>query len=504
MYCVKCGEKIEDGELFCGACGSPVDNMSAGENKSAEQSMSAGDAKKVGKKSLGKWITFVIIVVVLLSVSALCMVIFSKRLSATTMRLSRFEGSITLTGKGGRELELHEDRRLLNGDIIDTGKESKAWVLLDEDRMVTIMERSSAEFYQSGKDLKLHLLDGSLFFNIERSLEEDESFNIETSTMIIGIRGTSGYADADEKGNSVLYLTSGKVELTGMDSDSGDEEKLRLSAGQKATIIVDDGVEILIEEITESDLPTDLVLEICADDDLLDEVTDETGWNEGVLKDLEEKYLQGEEPEGVTDLPADGISDITEDDMDNGDPASSDADPEEVSIVGTWKARNSAWPDIVFFKGGRGYLRYAPNSVEGFSYVKNGSSWTIYPDNSQSTYNCFFDTDGLYVTGWQYYDRLSDDDYYGEYLTLTEGPLPEDIIGEWYDPGSHISFYFNADGTVTGGFENGTWSIVDGNVIISQDYLRYKDGKIQRGGYPAGNYSGPLEDGYVWWDLERA
>jgi hypothetical protein len=700
MFCTKCGREIEDGELFCGACGTPVD---AAEEQNTEPAAGEGESRGAetaphsDRKTPKKVITVVIVAAVILVIAGVFAAVYFSRFSATTMRLSRYDGKVTLTDKNGRDQDLREDRRLASGDVLDTGKESKVWVLLDEDRMVTIMERSSAEFYQSGKNLRLHLSEGSLFFNIERSLEDDETFNIETSTMVVGIRGTSGYVTTDEDGKEVLYLTSGKVEITGKNPESGEEESVKLSAGQKAVIILDDDdVEIRKEDITVWDLPEDAVLEICADDDLLDAVISATGWDEDDLKALEEMYLQGEDPEGVTDGAGIDLSNITEDDIlgkwyweSNGDPAfeffvsgtgnsfmrviaiddensftdspilywlddgcinytvnyltsvfrldyciledgslglmqgdnlivseeylsshpvmttvdayadivgswapdlgiagsvtgfqfNSDntgylhavgdedqytysfewgwgeqpgyiyvtvlcgethpgldsrmltlevneysiyfdgttyvrfstadgaADGTETTgrnIVGSWHARNAGWPDLVFFDDGTGYLRYAPHVVDGFTYEYTGSAWNIQPETDQNSYNCFFNAEGLYVTGWGYYDRLSEDDYYGEYMKVSDGAVSaDDILGEWYDPRGHRTFYINADGTVTGGWENGTWSIVDGNVIFSQDYLRYANGTMQRGGDPATGSQEPIENGYVWWDMER-
>ena len=204
--------------------------------------------------------------------------------SATSMRLLRFDGEISLMEENGKVLEASENRRLTNGNVVKTKKESRAWILLDEDRVVTLMEKSAASFTQNGKRLYLSLDEGRLFFNIERPLEDDENLDIATSTMIIGIRGTSGYIDSDENGNSVLYLTTGKVEVTGLDEDGEESGSDKLKAGQKVTVISEDDAEIIVEDITESDLPFELVAFLLSDDDLLASVLEETGWDEELLR----------------------------------------------------------------------------------------------------------------------------------------------------------------------------------------------------------------------------
>ncbi len=189
--------------------------------------------------------------ILIIALIILTVFMMNRRLRATTMKLLGFEGTVTLSDARGREVDATEGRRLLDGNVLDTEKESRAWVLLDDDRTVTLMERSNAVFRQSGRDMVLSLEDGSLFFDIERPLEDDENFEIQTSTMSVGIRGTSGYVDSDENGNSVLYLTSGRVEVKGHDENGENSEIATLQAGEKITVITgDDEVKLIIEDAT--------------------------------------------------------------------------------------------------------------------------------------------------------------------------------------------------------------------------------------------------------------
>ncbi|MBO7362946.1 MAG: FecR domain-containing protein, partial [Lachnospiraceae bacterium] len=173
-------------------------------------------------------------------------------MSAVTIRLSDYTGEISLTDKTGKDIPVSEDKKLTDGNTLSTYEESKARVLLDENRMVTIMELSSATFSGKGKKLVLELTEGSLFFNIEKPLGDDESFEISTSTMIVGIRGTSGFISTDENGNEVLYMTSGKVSVTVTDPGSDDDETEKVKAGEKLTVIItEDGIDTVIEEFSE-------------------------------------------------------------------------------------------------------------------------------------------------------------------------------------------------------------------------------------------------------------
>ena len=239
--------------------------------------------KNTNKKILIPLIVIAALLAVILCV--LLIIIASVKLRATTMRLSDYTGDISLTDKDGKEISVSADKRLNDGNTLETSEESKAWVLLDEDRMVTVMELSTARFFAEGKKIELDLSEGTLFFNIEKPLEDDEAFNISTSTMVIGIRGTSGFVDTDESGNEVLYMTSGKVFVMATDPDSGESESEKVSAGEKLTVIItDDGIDMIIEEFSEYELPFDALAEILDDPDLFDTVIDETGWDPELLR----------------------------------------------------------------------------------------------------------------------------------------------------------------------------------------------------------------------------
>jgi len=212
-------------------------------------------------------------------------VLFGGRLKGATMRLTDYDGHVALTDAAGKELSIQKDRKLLDGNKLSTKTESRAYVTLDEDRLVTLMQESKAAFAQSGKALELKLTEGQLFFNIAKSLKDDESLDIRTSTILIGIRGTSGYVDTDENGSEVLYLTSGKVHCVAKSPDTDDEEEVDVEAGQKLTVtVLDDGsLDVKVEDIPETALPMEAAELIAADEMLLETVLEETDWEEESL-----------------------------------------------------------------------------------------------------------------------------------------------------------------------------------------------------------------------------
>ena len=293
--------------------------------------------------------TLIIIPEALILIAAIIAIIFAvSRMSATTMRLVRYDGQITLTNASGKELEAVADRRLTNGNILNTKTESQAWVLLDEDRIVTLMEESRASFTQKGKKLTLNLEEGRIFFDIDRSLADDESFDIQTSTMIIGVRGTSGYVDTDENGNSVIYLTTGRVDVTGLDDNGEKFGSDKIKPAQKLTVD-SDNEEINVEDVTEFDLPSELVLTITADDALLEKVTDATDWSEETLKLLEELYKQGYDIEEILEM------DLASEEG-NGDDLVADYTFDIEELTGTWFGDGENF--ISLYGDGNGLLMY--------------------------------------------------------------------------------------------------------------------------------------------------
>ena len=227
------------------------------------------------KKAVIAGILIIILLTVIIAVIAL-----RGRMTASTMRINEIEGTVILTDENGNEQIPAVGRRLQDGSLLDTKEESKAAVELDDDRLVYMLELSRARFGKSGKDLKLTLETGSAFFYIAEKLKEDESFEISASTMVIGIRGTSGYVMSGENGSESVTITSGSVSVYCGKTD----ETYDVHAGQKMSVIQRDGEWIVeIVDTGARSLPAEVRDIITGDNDLLEEVLDATGWAEDDL-----------------------------------------------------------------------------------------------------------------------------------------------------------------------------------------------------------------------------
>ena len=190
--------------------------------------------KEKGKSGIVKWIIIALVVIAAI-VAGILIFLNGKKLSATTMRLLKIQGIVKLFDKD-KEKTITDNLRLSNGNILSTESESLASIALDETKIVTINDNSRAEFQQDGKKLNINLTAGSLFFNVTQKLAADESFDIRTSNMVVGIRGTSGLVCVDEDGHEVLYVTDGEVEVVGTNNVTGEQKTITVKAGEKITI----------------------------------------------------------------------------------------------------------------------------------------------------------------------------------------------------------------------------------------------------------------------------
>ena len=510
MFCSKCGSEIEEGELFCGNCGTPVSAKSITPEKEESHADCSEKAVSVKEKPDDRKLNKTAIVIAvffiwLLLVAGLAFMIYSIVMKASTMRLSSYTGDVTLTNENGKVLELKEDKRLFGGNELSTGKESKAYVLLDEDRFVTLMERSIADFIQKGSSISISLEKGDLFFNIARDLEENESLNISTSTMIIGIRGTSGYVRADENGNPVLYLTGGKVMAYAEDPDSGNTDQRKIRAGQKLTVIITDGeIEMIVEDITEYDLPEDAIIEITADRDLLNDVVEETGWDKDILKELKSMYESGDVPDVGT-----GSSDSF------GPPDTSDWPEEAFEIVGTWDLSPTMENTLLSLQFNRDATGIAKTYVDGefheiefyWNWMNSGSLYSVVLAKGETAVGI----DSLFnVECWG--DRIV---YHSSYYLSADttgqtGSLASDneidqeiikwVIGTWHDPDDFIKFTltFYDDGTGTTGYQTFNWSVNNGVLtcdLFDGESVEFDSGTIL--------YKFEAFDRYGWIELDK-
>ena len=251
--------------------------------------VSANDFKVFSKqKKLVIACAFAVVIVV---AAAVCAIIGRSRYLATTMRLLRSEGTVSIEDSAGGTKQALDNLRFRSGDALNTGSDGLASVGLDDAKIVTLQNDSRAEFVKNRKHLELKLTKGAVFFNVTQKLRDDETFEIKTSTMTAGIRGTSGmiYFDSADNGRESLVITDGVVEVSATNPDTGETKTEKVEAGQQVKVYLysdrtEDTVEFHLTDISEEDLSEFALQRINENDALMKKVCDNTGWDKDKLK----------------------------------------------------------------------------------------------------------------------------------------------------------------------------------------------------------------------------
>ena len=179
--------------------------------------------------------------------------------TSTTMRLLHYEGTVEIEDASGKPCAVMENARLNSGEAMKTAEASSASVGLDKGRIVTLDEKSRVEFKKQDGAVSMNLTEGRIFLDVSEKLGSDETMDIQTSTMAVGIRGTIVYASCEpvtdgkslslesadleglspEKGSiisiSQIGVLEGTAQITYTDN-SNRQQSLSVEAGKKATV----------------------------------------------------------------------------------------------------------------------------------------------------------------------------------------------------------------------------------------------------------------------------
>ncbi len=232
----------------------------------------------------------IVAAVLLVAVAVIIFIYFRSQIRATTMRILRMEGEVSLEDNGEKKTAT-ENLRLNSGNALSTATKSLVAIGLDDMKIVTLDELSRAEFNQEGRQLDLELTDGSLFFEVRKPLEDDEKMEIRTNTMVVGIRGTSGWVSVEGDHES-LIVCDGHVHVIGRNPNTGETKEIEVYAGQRiSTYLYNDrsvdSIMFYVEEVTERDLPEFLLDRLRENPALLDKVCKETGWDKPWILGIE-------------------------------------------------------------------------------------------------------------------------------------------------------------------------------------------------------------------------
>ena len=121
----------------------------------------------------------------------------AAKAKAVTMRVELVEGSVTIRDAGGVALDYFEGIQLYSGYSVETGDDSCAYISLDEDKAIKLAMNTTVTIKKSGRKLQVKLKAGEIVFNVTTPLAGNETLEIRTSTMITGVRGSSGGVNAE-------------------------------------------------------------------------------------------------------------------------------------------------------------------------------------------------------------------------------------------------------------------------------------------------------------------
>ena len=227
---------------------------------------------------------------------------------ASDMRLASAEGTVTVTNSNGRRMPNVTNMKLQNGSRITTDAASYANISLDAAKLVKLDEKSEAGITTDGKNLELTLDAGSVYFNVTEPLPADETFHIKTSTMITGIRGTSGIVTVINDKHSQVTIFDGEVESEVTDPISGETKRETLGAGNTADFYVydpqkeGDKTDIILHRTTEEDISGFAGTAILSDDGVMERMRAEGLDVEGLTRNAEQK-LSDAQQQALSSVP---------------------------------------------------------------------------------------------------------------------------------------------------------------------------------------------------------
>ena len=135
----------------------------------------------------------------------------AAKAKAATMRLQLAEGSVSIRDAAGIPVPYISNMRLYSGYTVSTGDGSSAYILLDDTKAVKLDRNTTVLIKKSGRKLQVKLKAGQLVFNVTAPLDSGENLEIRTSSMVVGIRGSSGVVSLRE----VIFITGHGVVYSG-------------------------------------------------------------------------------------------------------------------------------------------------------------------------------------------------------------------------------------------------------------------------------------------------
>ena len=377
-------------------------------------------------------------IVALLVAVALLLTACGSSASAAAMSLAKTAGTVGIADGDGKSVPVSEDRSLYSGYQVGTEAKSHAWISLDDVKLVKMDEESAIELRKENRNLEIFVNSGQLFFNITEPLEEDETLDIRTSTMTVGIRGTCGWVSVLEEGHMQVCVLEGKVHCEVTDSVSGQSAEAEVSAGERADLYIrseegeDAACEIVKSKISRSDIP----------DFVLEEVDLEALGTELAEGPEEAGGETAEEPQETAEAPEEEAAGET---------------VEEILALSEYESFGSARGGVMPVKkdGLWGAVNYRNEVIVPFEYSNfqapdDSGNFVMVDTTEEGRFYTLFDPQGNILYEGNQQVRASG----GMYIVLREG----DLLGE----GQREIAYYRTEGTLVQALSAHPWAFING------------------------------------------
>jgi len=254
MFCIKCGKKLEEWDLFCPDCGTKVDKtdvIHTDENR-GEKKHSAGKKKRY------------LVIAIIAGFAALLGIgifVYLHFFSYRSVKIESCDGDVTLERKD-EDKEIFEGLKLIPDDEVATGEDGTVELLIDTDKHLVAAENTcfsinAAGNVNSGK-VTIKLEYGSALATIDEKLNEDSEFEIETPNCTCSVRGTTFEVAYDP----VLHRSRVDV-MDGVVRVKAGEHEIDVNAGE--SVIVEDETIYTVSGDTDAEVLTPLGGEIADD-----------------------------------------------------------------------------------------------------------------------------------------------------------------------------------------------------------------------------------------------
>ena len=172
--------------------------------------------------------------------------------------ISEINGNVTVTHNDGEKFNAYEGMNLFDGDDVVVAESSNVTLNIDTDKHLFADENTHFWLTATGSEdsskTLIHLESGSVLCDIKEKLDDDESFDIQTASSTMCVRGTVfRVCLLNGKDNSVFDLVEvydGKV-WSNIDNT---EESVTLEPGQCALIRKNDSNNEQASYVLEEDL----------------------------------------------------------------------------------------------------------------------------------------------------------------------------------------------------------------------------------------------------------